>query len=303
MRKVKWGVLGAANIAVKKVIPAMHGSEWSEVVKVASLRESADAYDALLADPQIEAIYNPLPNQLHVPWTIRAAEAGKHVLCEKPIGLNAAEVESLIAVRDRTGVNIGEAFMTHVHPQWLRARELVRQKAIGDLKLVTCVFSYFNRQAENIRNQSEMGGGGLMDIGCYPITMSRFLFGSEPVRVAGMLELDPEFGVDRLTSGMLEFTGGQCVFSCSTQMSPYQRVLIFGTTGRIEIEIPFNAPPDQPTRILVNDQVEEFPVCDQYALQADAFSRAVCGEGDVPVPLEDALQNMRVIEQVRMQRG
>ncbi len=314
MQKVKWGVLGAANIALKKVIPAMAGCAFSEVVALATTRPEAardlaprdfasnvrihNSYESLLNDPEVEVVYNPLPNHLHVPWTIRAAEAGKHVLCEKPIALSAAEARTLIGVRDRTGVKIGEAFMTRVHPQWLRARELVHDGAIGELRLITCVFSYFNRKPDNIRNRPEMGGGALMDIGCYPINMSRFLFGREPVRVSGLLERDPEFGIDRLTSGILEYASGHCTFSCSTQLSAYQRVLIFGTTGRIEIEIPFNAPPDQPTRIFLNGEPQEFAVCDQYALQADAFSRSVRGDGEVPVTLEDAVRNMDVIDAV-----
>ena len=305
-RKVRWGVLGAANIALKKVIPAMQRSRFCEVAGLATRggNESAlqgvgtvyDDYDALLRDASIEAIYNPLPNHLHLPWTIRAAEAGKHVLCEKPIGMHAGEVRQLIEARDRYGVRIAEAFMTKLHPQWLRSRQLVRSGAIGELKAVHTVFSYFNRQPANIRNRLEFGGGALMDIGCYAVTMSRFLFGAEPRRVAAQIERDPEFHIDRLTSGMLEFPGGHAVFTCSTQMAPYQVVQIFGTTGRLEIEIPFNAPPDRPTRLFVNGTPEEFAICDQYTLQADHFAQAIWGEEELAVPLEDSLANMQAID-------
>ena len=304
-RKVRWGVLGAANIALKKVIPAMQRSRYCEVAAIATRGGDTGAlrgfqvyndYEALLRDTSIEAIYNPLPNHLHLPWTVRAAEAGKHVLCEKPIGMHAGEVRELIAVRDRCGVRIAEAFMTRVHPQWLRARELVRTGAIGELRVVDTVFSYFNRDAGNIRNRPEFGGGALMDIGCYAVMMSRFLFGAEPRRVSAQIENDPEFGTDRLTSGLMEFKRGHAVFSCSTQMAPYQRVRIFGTTGRVEIEIPFNAPPDETTRIFLNGEPQTIAACDQYTLQGDHFAKAIWGEAELAVPLEDSLENMRVID-------
>ena len=317
--KVRWGVLGVAGIAVRKVIPAMQRSEVTEVTAIASrdlaqaqqaagplgIAKAYGSYEALLADPEIDAIYNPLPNHLHVPWSIKAAEAGKHVLCEKPIGLSVAEARELMAVRDRTGVQIGEAFMVHCHPQWLRAREIIRSGEIGELRAMLGAFSYFNRDPKNIRNDPKIGGGGLMDIGCYPITMSRFLFGEEPRRAAGVMELDPEMGTDRLTSAMLHFPSGQSVFTCSTQAVPYQTFQILGTHGRIEI--PFNTPPDRVTRLFVDTgadlfgggkRVEEFPICDQYTIQGDLFSLAVRGGGAVPTPLEDSVANMQVIEAV-----
>jgi predicted dehydrogenase len=317
--KVRWGVLGVARIATEKVIPAMLRGEWSEVVAIGSrdlgkaekaaaqlgIPKAYGSYEELLGDPAVEAIYNPLPNHLHVPWSIQAAEAGKHVLCEKPIAMSVAECRSLLAVRDRTGVKIGEAFMVRTHPQWLRARELVRSGEIGTLRAVMGAFSYFNRDPKNIRNVPEFGGGGMMDIGCYPITTTRFLFGEEPTRVLGLVETDPDMRTDRLASAILDFPGGQSVFSCSTQLVPYQRMQILGTRGRIEIEIPFNAPPDRATRLWVDNsgdlqgsglRTEEFPVCDQYTLQGDRFSQAIREGGEVPVPLEDALRNMAVIE-------
>lgn len=287
-------MLGNAKIARAKVIPAMQKCEFAEVVRVASRPD----YDELLRDPQIDAVYIPLPNHLHVPWSIRAAEAGKHVLCEKPIAMSSAEARELIAARDRTGVKIGEAFMSRTHPQWIRAREIARSGEIGEVRVVTGFFSYFNRDPENIRNKLEMGGGALMDIGCYPITHSRWIFGEEPVRVQAAMERDPEFGTDRRTSAVLEFPSGECVFTCATQLVWHQRMQMIGTLGRVEIEIPFNAPPDRPTRIFVNDRVEEFPVCDQYTIQGDLFSRAILENGEVPVSLEDAERNMRAIEAV-----
>ena len=312
MEKVRWGVLGVAKIAMVKVIPAMQRSELCNITAIASrdlskafgasrkldIPKAYGSYQELLADPEIEAIYNPLPNHLHVPWSIAAAEAGKHVLCEKPIGLNVDEALKLLAVRNRTGRKIGEAFMVRTHPQWLRARELVQSGAIGDLRSITTFFSYFNADPANIRNIPEYGGGALMDIGCYPINTSRFLFGEEPARVSATMERDPVMGTDRLTSAILEFPSGQAIFTCSTQLAPHQKTHVFGTKGKIEIEIPFNAPPDHPTRIFVNGEVEEFPICDQYTIQGDQFSRAIREDGRVPVPPEDAVKNMAAIDAV-----
>jgi predicted dehydrogenase len=320
-KKVRWGVLGVASIATRKVIPGMQKGAWSEISAIASrdLQKAKDAshelgipksygsYEELLADPEIEAIYNPLPNHLHVPWSVKAAEARKHVLCEKPIGLNAAEALELLGVRDRTGVKIGEAFMVKTHPQWLRVRELVRNGSIGQLKAIITVFSYFNRDPQNVRHKPEWGGGGLLDIGSYPITLSRWLFDEEPKRVTGALELDPDFGTDRLASGVTEFSTGQSVFACGTQTNYFQRMEILGTTGRLAVEIPFNAPNNQPTHITVADgmalfggkvDIEEIPACDQYTTQGDAFSCAIRENTQVPVPLEDALGNMKVIDAI-----
>ncbi len=319
--KVRWGILGAAKIAVKKVIPGMQKGDWCDVTAIASrdlskaegaarglgIAKAYGSYEELLGDPEIDAIYNPLPNQLHVPWSIKAAEAGKHVLCEKPLSLTAAEARQLLAARDRTGVKIGEAFMVRTHPQWLRVRELVKSGRIGPLRAATAFFSYFNNDPKNIRNIPDYGGGAVMDIGSYPINTSRFVFGEEPARVLGLVERDPEMKVDRLTSVMLDFPSGQSTFTCSMQLVPYQRMQFFGTKGRIEIEIPFNAPPDRACRIFIDDgrdlfgsgiSVEEFPVCDQYMLQGDAFSRAIREGGEVAVPLEDAIRNMAVIEAI-----
>lgn len=320
-KKVKWGVLSTAKIGLNKVIPAMQLGEWSEVVAIASrdgkraenaakklrIPKAYWSYEELLADPEIEAIYNPLPNHMHVPWSIKAAEAGKHVLCEKPISLNAAEAKLLLDARNRTGVKIGEAFMVRTHPQWLRTRDLVRSGRIGDLRAVVGVFSYFNRDAANIRNVADWGGGAMYDIGCYPINTSRFVYGEEPSRVMGLVERDPDFQTDRLASVILDFPSGQAIFTCSTQLVAYQRMQFLGTKARIEIEIAFNAPNDRPCRIFVDDgrdvfgggvSVETFPTCDQYTVQGDVFSRAIRGDGDVPVSVEDAIGNMAVIDAV-----
>lgn len=319
--KVRWGVLGAAKIAVEKVIPAMQRGEWSEVVAIASrdagraaqaaralgIAKSYGSYDELLADASVEAVYIPLPNHMHVPWTVRAAEAGTHVLCEKPFALDAAEARLLLDARERTGVKIQEAFMVRTHPQWAAARELAIGGRIGELRSVECFFSYFNRDPANIRNIPAAGGGALMDIGCYAIQISRFVFGTEPRRVLGLVERDPEMGTDRLTSAILDFEGGRATFTCGTQLVAHQRVELIGTRGRVELEVPFNAPPDQPTRILLDDgsalggrnaQAIEFPACDQYTIQGDLFSRAVREGGPQPIPLEDAVNNMAVIDAV-----
>jgi predicted dehydrogenase len=313
-KKIRWGILGAAKIATAKVIPAMHHCEFAEIAAIASrdltkaetaahelnIPKSYGSYEALLADPEIDAIYNPLPNNLHVPWSIRAAEAGKHVLCEKPISLTVAEAEQLIAARDRTGVKMGEAFMVDSHPQWLRTREIARSGEIGALRAMNCVFGYNNRDPRNIRNLPELGGGALMDIGCYPIHIARWIFGAEPHRVSGLIERDPSFGTDRLISALLDFPTAQAAFTCGTQMAPYQRIAFFGDQGRIEIEIPVNAPADRETHIFITTptgaRTETFPICDQYTLQGDAFSKAILGLGEIPVPLEDAVRNMAVIQ-------
>jgi predicted dehydrogenase len=320
-RKVRWGVLGVAAIATKKVIPGMQKCERAEVTAIASrelsrAREAADrlgigkaygSYEELLRDADVDAIYNPLPNHLHVPWTARAAEAGKHVLCEKPIALSAEEAATLIPVRERTGVKIGEAFMVRTHPQWLRAREIVRRGQIGELRAMVSEFSYFNRDAGNIRNIREYGGGAMMDIGCYPVTMSRFFFDREPARVSALIDRDPEMNIDRLSSALLDFGSGHALLTCSTQLVSFQRMQVFGSKGRIELEIPYNIPPDRPSRIYIDDgsklagrsaRVEEFPICDQYMAQGDAFSKAIQEDGEVPVTMEDAVANMRVIEAV-----
>lgn len=320
-KKVRWGILGVAKIAVVKVIPAMQRAPSCEITAIASrdlgkaqaaardlgIPRAYGSYEALLADTEVEAIYNPLPNHLHVPWSIKAAQAGKHVLCEKPIAMTTAEAAELLAARDRTGVKMAEAFMVRTHPQWLEARRLVRSGRIGEVRSIVGCFSYFNPDPANIRNIPEYGGGALMDIGCYLIVAPRFIFGEEPRRVVGLIEFDPAFKTDRLTSAILDFPSGQAIFTCSTQLTPYQRVNIFGTRGRIEIEIPFNAPPDRPCRIFIDDgsdlfgggiKTQGFETCDQYTIQGELFSQAIRQGTEVSTPLEDAVKNMAVIEAV-----
>ncbi|HKY29225.1 MAG TPA: Gfo/Idh/MocA family oxidoreductase [Pyrinomonadaceae bacterium] len=319
--KVRWGILSTAKIALTKVIPAMQRSPWCEITAIASrdLSRAKDAarelhipkaygsYEELLADETIEAVYNPLPNHLHVPWTIRAAEARKHVLCEKPIALNAAEARELIDVRNRTGVKIQEAFMVRTHPQWLETRRLIKSGRIGALRSVNCFFSYFNPDPANIRNKLELGGGALMDIGCYPITISRLMYEAEPRRVMALIERDPVFGTDSLTSAVLDFPDGHSTFTCSTRLAQYQRMIFLGTEGRIEVLIPFNAPNDRATQIVIDDindltsagaETIEIPVCDQYEIQGSLFSQAIRENSEQPIPLEDAISNMAVIDAI-----
>ena len=299
----------------------MRRSEWCDVVAIASrdfakAQESAErvkvptaygSYEELLADDSIEAIYNPLPNNLHVPWTIKAAEAGKHVLCEKPIAMNATEASTLLDVRDRTSMRIQEAFMVRTHPQWVETRRLIREGRIGSLRSITGFFSYFNPDPANIRNHLDLGGGALMDIGCYPINISRFVYETEPRRVLSLIERDAATGIDALTSAVLEFPNGHSTFTCSTRLAPYQRMIFHGTEGRIDVLIPFNAPHDHPTQIVIDTSDDltgasaetiEFPICDQYEIQGTLFSQAIRENREQPIPLEDSINNMKVIDAV-----
>ncbi|MEO3434742.1 Gfo/Idh/MocA family oxidoreductase [Inquilinus sp. CAU 1745] len=319
MATLSWGILSTANIGLAKVIPAMQKGKHCRIDAIASrdiatARKAADrlgvvraygSYEELLADPDIDAIYNPLPNHLHVPWTVKAAEAGKHVLCEKPIAMTAEEAETLIAVRDRTGVRIQEAFMVRTHPQWLKVRDLVAGGAVGELRAIQGFFSYFNDDPANIRNMADIGGGGMLDIGCYPVTTARFVTGAEPTRVTAMIDRDPSTGIDRLGSALMDFPGVQASFVYSTQALPHQRMRFVGTSGMVEVEIPFNAPPDRPCRVTVDrvgsvfgEEVEtiELSTVDQYTVAGDAFSRAILEDTPQPVPLEDSILNMRVLD-------
>ena len=314
---VRWGILSTAKIGTEKVIPAMQQGALSEITAIASrdadraraaaellgIPNSYGSYDELLADPDIDAVYNPLPNHLHVSLSIQALEAGKHVLCEKPIGLTSAEGQQLVdAGAAHPELKLMEAFMYRHHPQWQRARQIVADGGIGELRTIQTAFAYFNDDGQNIRNIAEIGGGGLMDIGCYAISLARFIFDAEPDRVVGIVEYDEAFGTDRLSSAMLDFGRGTSTFTCSTQLTPYQRVNIFGTSGRVEIEIPFNAPPDRPCRMWHETEGEtleiEFPVCDQYTIQGELMSRAILEDTAVPTPITDAVANMKVIEAV-----
>jgi predicted dehydrogenase len=317
MRKLRWGILSTAKIGVEKVIPAMQSSKYCDIVAIASrnlekakvtaarlgIPKAFGSYEELLASNGIDAVYNPLPNHLHVPWSIKALQAGKHILCEKPIGLSVAEArELLVEVQKHPQLKVMEAFMYRHHPQWQRTKQLVMEGQIGDLRTIHSFFSYYNVDPGNIRNMAGIGGGGLMDIGCYCISLARFIFGEEPYRVFGIMEYDSKCQVDRLTSGIMEFSKGTSTFTCATQLTPYQRVTIFGTKGRIEIEIPFNAPPDKLCKIWHQFESETkeivFDICDQYTIQGDLFSLAVLNDTEVPTPLEDAVANMQIIEAI-----
>ena len=318
MRKVVWGVLSTAKIGLQKVLPGMQKSPLCEIRAIAS--RSADSarkaagqlgipkaygsYEELLADPEIEAIYNPLPNHLHVPLTLKAAATGKHVLCEKPIALNVEEARQLQAAAGK--VLIMEAFMVRFHPQWLRARELLRSGAVGTLRAIQFLFCYSNTDAANIRNRADVGGGALYDIGCYPITAGRFFFEAEPLRGIALIDRDPAFRTDRLTSALVDFGSGRHLdFTVSTQCTPYQRVHLCGTKGRIEIQIPVNAPQGAKTSLFIDDgsslagagiRTEIVAESDQYMLQGEVFSRAVRGEIALPYGIDDAVRGMRVID-------
>lgn len=315
MKNVRWGIISTANIGVAKVIPGMLKSNNLDVVAISSrdlktaqswaaklgIPKAYGSYEEMLADPEIEAVYNPLPNHLHVPLTLAAAKAGKHVLCEKPIAITASEAAKLRKVSKKTLV--AEAFMVRHALQWIDARHRVKSGDIGEVRAIQVMFSYSNRDPKNVRNMADIGGGGLLDIGCYPITVSRFIFGAEPTRVAATIDFDPKFKTDRLAGGMADFGKGRHLsFSISTQMAPFQRVQIMGTKGRIEVEVPFNAPPDKPNRIFVQGmemnvgEWVSYPVSDQYMLQAEAFGRAVRKEEKLVWGVEDAIQNMKIID-------
>jgi len=318
LEPVRWGILSSALIGTKKVIPGMRKSRSLVVAGLASrdlqraqrataelgIAKAYGSYEAMLADPDIEAVYNPLPNHLHVPLTLAAAKAGKHVLCEKPMALHATDLEVLRPFAHK--VHIREAFMVRFHPQWIEAREQVRRGAIGALRFVQVGFSYFNDDPANIRNQADIGGGALYDIGCYAIVAGRWFFEADPQRATATMDLDPTFRTDRNTGGLVDFGAGrQLTFSVSTQAASFQRVVLAGTRGRIEIEIPFNAPPDVPCRYRIDDgstldgscgRITTLPVADQYQLQAEAFSHAVRHEQPNAAALDDAIVNMRTID-------
>jgi predicted dehydrogenase len=321
MTALRWGVLSTAKIGVEKVIPATQQGKRCEVVAIAS-RELAKAesvaerldipaaygsYEELLASPEVDAVYVALPNHLHAEWTIAAARAGKHVLCEKPLAMSSAEAQEMVDVCRDAGVVLMEAFMYRLHPSWETARRIVAEGRLGRLQTVQSWFSYYNDDPRNIRNVLEYGGGALMDIGCYSINLSRMLFGEEPSRVSSTVVRDPQTGVDIVTSAILEFGEGVATFSCSTRCEPDQRVHIYGSGGRLSIEVPFNIPTDRPVRLflasgssLPTDEAETLTVApaNQYTLQAERFAAAVLDGAPVPTPPEDGVANMRVIERL-----
>lgn len=317
MSKVRWGVLSTAKIAREKVIPAMQLGKHTHVTAIASANTGLaqliasqnniatvySSYEALLADPEIDAVYIPLPNHLHVPWSIKALQAGKHVLCEKPIALTSAEATELLNESlKHPDLKVMEAFMYRFHPQWHAVKKLVTNGSIGEIKTIQSFFSYFNNDPANVRNQKDIGGGGLMDIGCYPISMSRFIFDKEPVRVFGSMEKDPVFKTDINASAIMDFSPGISTFTCSTQAMPFQKVNILGTGGRIEFEIPFTPVADSPANVWLhtekNSRQISFDATDQYTLQGDQFSLSILKNTVVPTPLTDAVNNMKVIEAI-----
>jgi len=317
MRKLRWGVMSTAQIGINTVIPAAQACGNVEVVAIASrdmgkARSAASrlripraygSYEELLADPEIEAIYNPLPNHLHVPWSIRALEAGKHVLCEKPIAMHAGEATNLLeATRRFPGLLVMEAFMYRFHPQWTTIADLIGQGRIGKVKTAHSIFTYHNVNPDDVRNIAEMGGGGLLDIGCYCISASRLIFGAEPQRVFGIVEFDPKFKTDRMAAGILDFREGTATFTCGTQLASAQRVEVFGVEGRVEIETPFTPSSSRPPRLRLQrgGETQDLKTVkrNQYALMAERFSQAALDGTPAPTPLEDALNNMRVIDAV-----
>jgi predicted dehydrogenase len=322
MRRLRWGILSTAAIGRTKVIPGIQRAEHCDVVAIASRdlamaeRVAAElaiptaygSYEALLADSNVDAIYVPLPNHLHAAWSIAAIEAGKHVLCEKPLAMTVRDAERMIEAAERAGVKLMEAFMYRLHPSWVAAREIVASGRIGRLKTVHSWFSYYNDDPANIRNVLAAGGGALYDIGCYSVNLSRMLFGGEPTGVDAIVVRDPLNGTDVVTSGILAFGDGLASFTCSTRVEDDQRVDIYGTAGRISIEIPFNIPPDRPTRVFVtaggeppvapDTETLTFETADPYTVEAEAFALAVLEGRPVPVPPRDAIGNLRVIERI-----
>jgi predicted dehydrogenase len=320
MSKLAWGILGTANIGIKRVIPAIIAGQRGTVAAIASrdagraakvaadfgIGRSYGSYQALLDDPAIEAIYNPLPNHLHVEWTVKALEAGKHVLCEKPIALCAQDAHAIVAARDRSGKRVVEAFMVRCHPQWHRARALVRSGRIGTVRSIQSAFVFSVLDPNNVRNRADIGGGALYDVGCYPIVTARYLFESEPERAIALVDRDPRSGVDSLTSGMLAFPNGrQLTFVSSLQVAPYQRVVVLGSEGRIELAVPFTPQKDHGCRIIIDSgksldgssaAVEEIAPLDQFAVQCDLAVAVFRHEADQEFPIEDAIANMRVID-------
>ena len=317
-KKIKWGVLGAATIAVEQVIPAIWESEYGEVYAIAS-RDATKAeqiagrfnatkaygdYLALLNDPTIDAVYIPLPNYLHVPWAIRALEAGKHVLVEKPIGLSSKEANLLgEACRNNPRLKVMEAFMYRFHPQWIKAKELIAAGTIGEVGSISSSFSFFDDDHDSITNRLDLGGGSLMDIGCYSLSLSRYIFDSEPLAVSAIIDYDPISKVDRLASGILEFKQGISTFFSSIRLGDHQRAQLFGTKGSIEFELPFNPPIDRPSKIWIHKgnktETKTFEICNQYTLQVDAFALSILNNTPVPTPIQDAINNMILIEKLR----
>lgn len=317
--QVRWGVLGCASIALEKVIPAFGHVPDAEVVAIASrthakaevaaerlgIARAHGSYEELLADPHVDAVYIPLPNHLHAEWTIRAAGAGKHILCEKPLAPDRATAETMVAAAADAGVLLMEAFMYRLHPTWVTAKRMVDDGEIGELRAIQSVFTFFGDDPSAIHNIAGYAGGSLYDIGCYPINLSRWFFGGEPDRILADVHRHPDWDVDVTVSAVLGFGDRQASFLCSTLAEDSQRVELFGDRGRIVIPIPFNIPPDRPTRIVhyaggnppedPGTTIHDFEPCDQYAVEIAQFSEAVRTGGPVPIPPEDAYGTLDVI--------
>ncbi len=322
MSSLRWGVLSTADIARTKVIPGMRRAARTDVVAIASrdgdrarqvatelaIPTAHESYEALLADPTVDAVYIPLPNSLHAEWTLRAADAGKHILCEKPLAMTSADARRMVDGCRAAGVHLAEAFMYRLHPSWVAVRELVASGRIGRLTAIQSWFSYFNDDPANIRNIRSAGGGALYDVGCYCVNLSRMLFGSEPTRVQAALNRDPVGGTDVVTSALLEFAGGVASFTCSTRAEDDQRVHIYGTEGRISIGIPFNIPPDRPTEVYVtaggdppvapDTETLTFGIADPYAVEFERFADVVLDGAPNPVASDDPVANLEVIERI-----
>jgi len=313
--------MGNAKIARDWLIPAILESKYAELTAVASRKlDSAAAladslgsrthsprvfgsYEDLLTCEEVDAVYIPLPNHLHVPWSIKALEAGKHVLCEKPLGMDSAQVAQLLDISNKYPEQlVMEAFMYRFHPQWQRVSELLNTGIIGKARHVQASFTYNNTDPANVRNMRDIGGGGLMDIGCYCVSAARYIFGREPLRVVGDLDLDPQFGTDRHASAILDFGDGTATFHCSTQSFPSQMVKICGEKGTLEVEYPFVPPRGKTSRLILchgdREEVIDAGIHNQYVKQVDAFCSAALNGDAAPTPLDDALANMKVIDAV-----
>lgn len=314
----RWGILSTAKIARDHLLPAIAASENGVVAAIASrdparARQLADrwnaphafgSYEDLLASVEVDGVYIPLPTSQHVEWAAKAIEAGKHVLVEKPLALKAADIAPLIALRDRHKVLVSEAFMVVHHPQWLKVRALIAEGTIGRLRHVQGAFSYFNVDPHNMRNQLDLGGGALPDIGVYPVVTTRFTTGGEPVRVQATIERDATFGTDIYSSVRADFGGFELSFYLSTQMAARQVMVFHGDKGFIEIASPFNAGLYDDQRVTLHNQDHDaaqlfrFPGAQQYRLQVEAFVRAAAGGRDRVFMLEDSVANQKVIDAI-----
>jgi predicted dehydrogenase len=314
MKPVVWGVLSVSNHYKLRVHPNVSRSPLVQLRGIAS--RSADkaaaaahdlgmakgygSYEELLADREIEAVYIPLPNHLHAEWMRKAADAGKHVLCEKPIAMNAKEAAEAIRYAEGRGVRVMEAFMYRFHPQWKRVRDIVKSGEIGRIHAVSCLFSYDLKDPRNIRNILADGGGAIPDIGCYAVSSARFLLGREPERVISLFRRDPVLGTDVLSTAILDFGDARCQFTVGTQSFPCQRVDVLGSGGGISVPLPFNAFPDVPMQVSVTTGLGTRQICtpatDQYVEMFEAYSRALRDGAPVPTPAQDAVDNMKVLD-------